>query len=95
MTRLKTLIPIKYMYILHGIELESVSSAMYLGATISEDLSWRTNLNNTSKKANQTLRFVSIDKIEAGLFRARADSVDQLVVDRFDRIEGSYSELKS
>ena len=55
-TRLKTPIPTKYL--LHGIELESVLSAKYLGVPISEDLSWSTHINNTSKKANRTLGFI-------------------------------------
>ena len=56
MTWLKTPIPTKYL--LHGIELESIPSAKYLGVIISEDLSWSTHINNTSKKANQTLGFI-------------------------------------
>ena len=55
-TRLKTPIPTKYL--LHGIELESVPSDKYLGVNISEDLSWSTHINNTSKKTNQTLGFI-------------------------------------
>ena len=55
-TQLKTPIPTKYL--LHGIELESELSAKYLGVTLSEDLSWSTHTNNTSKKANQTLGFI-------------------------------------
>ena len=55
-TRLKALIPTKYL--LYGIEVESVPSAKYLGVTISEDLSWSTHINNTSKKANQTHGFI-------------------------------------
>ena len=59
MTRLKTHILTKLL--LHGIELESVPSAKYLGVTISEDLSWSTHINNTSMKANQALGFIKRD----------------------------------
>ena len=38
--------------------LESVSSAKYLGVTISEDLKWTNHINNITKKANQTLGFL-------------------------------------
>ena len=54
-TRLKTPIPTKYL--LHGIELESVPSAKYLGVTISEDLSWSTHLNNIQRKQTRHLAF--------------------------------------
>ena len=42
----------------NGIELESAPSAKYLGVTISENLSWSTHINNTSKKANQKFGFI-------------------------------------
>ena len=46
-------------YILHTIELESVSAAKYLlGITIADDLSWSPHIDITSKKANQTLGFL-------------------------------------
>ena len=37
---------------------ESVSSAKYLGVTLSEDLSWSNHINTITKKANQTLGFI-------------------------------------
>ena len=50
--------PIQTRYILHGIVLESVPSAKYLGVTISDNLSWTPHINSVSKKANQTLGFL-------------------------------------
>ncbi|MEW8548673.1 MAG: reverse transcriptase family protein, partial [Candidatus Thiodiazotropha sp.] len=51
-------IPFQTKYILHGCVLESVSSAKYLGVTISDDLRWTNHINDISKKANQTLGFL-------------------------------------
>ena len=45
-------------YILHNIELESVSEAKYLGVTIGDDLSWSSDIDNITKKANQILGFL-------------------------------------
>ena len=50
--------PIPTQYILHGVQLESVSSAKYLGVDISNDLSWDEHINRSTKKANQTLGFL-------------------------------------
>ena len=50
--------PSQTIYYLHGCALESVSSAKYLGVTVSEDLSWSDHINNITKKANQTLGFI-------------------------------------
>ena len=50
--------PSQAIYYLHGCALESVSSAKYLGVTVSEDLSWSDHINNITKKANQTLGFI-------------------------------------
>ena len=55
-TRLKT--PIETKYFLHDTMLDSVSSAKYLGVTISDDLSWSTHIDNITKSANQTLGFL-------------------------------------
>ena len=55
-TRLK--IPIETKYFLHDTMLDSVSSAKYLGVTISDDLSWSTHIDNITKGANQTLCFL-------------------------------------
>ena len=59
MTRLKQQIPSKYF--LHGIELEGVPAAKYLGVTISDDLSWGTHIDNITKKANQNLGFLKLN----------------------------------
>ena len=45
-------------YILHNVELENASAAKYLGVTIADDLSWSPHIDNTTKKANQTLGFL-------------------------------------
>lgn len=50
--------PIPTQYYLHGVLLESVTSAKYLGVDISSDLSWDTHINKSTKKANQTLGFL-------------------------------------
>ena len=55
-TRLKT--PIETKCFLHDTMLDSVSSAKYLGVTISDDLSWSTHIDNITKSANQTLCFL-------------------------------------
>ena len=54
--RLKT--PIETKYFLHDTMLDSVSSAKYLGVTISNDLPWSTHIVNITKIANQTLGFL-------------------------------------
>ena len=55
-TRLKN--PTETNYFLHDTMLDSVSSAKYLGVTISDDLSWGTHIDNITKSANQTLGFL-------------------------------------
>ena len=50
--------PIGTKYFLHDTVLDSVSSAKYLGVTISDDLSWSTHIDNITKSANQTLGFL-------------------------------------
>ena len=50
--------PLNTKYILHNVELESASAAKYLGVTIADDLSWSPHIDNTTKKANQTLGFL-------------------------------------
>ena len=54
----KKKIPLDTQYILHGTVLEAVSSAKYLGVTLSDDLSWNTHIDNITKKASQTLGFI-------------------------------------
>ena len=50
--------PLDTKYILHNVELESASAAKYLGVTIADDLAWSPHIDNTTKKANQTLGFL-------------------------------------
>ena len=50
--------PLNIKYILHNVELESTSAAKYFGVTIADDLSWSPHIDNTTKKANQTLGFL-------------------------------------
>ena len=50
--------PINTSYQLHNTELESTTSAKYLGVDISNDLSWTTHINRITKSANQTLGFL-------------------------------------
>ena len=50
--------PLNTKYILHNVELESASAAKYLEITIADDLSWSSHIDNTTKKATQTLRYL-------------------------------------
>ena len=50
--------PKEHNYTLHGEKLESTPELKYLGVTITEDLRWKTHINNVCKKANQTLGFL-------------------------------------
>ena len=48
----------RYSYTLHGHRLEHVTSAKYLGVTISSDLKWNTHISNICQRANNTIRFL-------------------------------------
>ena len=50
--------PIKFNYTLHGHSLEHVTSAKYLGCTITSDLKWGPHINNICNKANSTIGFL-------------------------------------
>ena len=50
--------PIKNTYHLHGHTLENVTSAKYLGVTLSKNLSWDIHINNICNKANKILGFL-------------------------------------
>ena len=50
--------PLNTKYVLHNVELESASAAKYLGVTNADDLSLSPHIDNTTKKANQTLGFL-------------------------------------
>ena len=52
--RSKTIFP----YTLHDHILEEVSSAKYLGITISDDMSWNKHIEKTASKANSKLGFL-------------------------------------
>ena len=47
--------PLNTKYILHNVELESVSTVKYLGVSIVDNLSWTKHIDITTKKVNQTL----------------------------------------
>ena len=49
--------PLNTKYILHNVEMESVSAAKYLGVTIEDDLSLTKHIDITTRKANQTFGF--------------------------------------
>ena len=50
--------PITRDYVLHGHTLERVTSAKYLGVTITSDLKWGEHINNICTKANKTIGFL-------------------------------------
>ncbi len=50
--------PIISSYKLHNKILKSADKVKYLGATITQDLSWNNHINNITNKANNTLRFI-------------------------------------
>ena len=50
--------PLELNYNLHGHNLEHVSSAKYLGVTITSDLKWSAHIQNICQKANRTIGFL-------------------------------------
>jgi hypothetical protein len=48
-------------YTLHGHILEQVTSAKYLGVTITSDLKWSKHINNICAKANSTIGFLKLN----------------------------------
>jgi hypothetical protein len=54
---------IKFNYPLHGHSLEHVTSAKYLGCTITSDLKWGPHINNICNKANSTYRQLPQEKL--------------------------------
>ena len=50
--------PFTFNYTLHNHTLEHVTTAKYLGVTISSNLKWDVHINNICKKANSTLGFL-------------------------------------
>ena len=49
---------VEHQYTLHGKELETCTSAKYLGITISSDLRWNKHVDEVCSKANKTLGFL-------------------------------------
>lgn len=65
--------PIKNKYTLHGHTLESVSSAKYLGVTITSDLKWNKHIDSITSKANKSLGFLKRNlKISSPKLKAQA-----------------------
>ena len=50
--------PLNTKYILHNVEIESVSAAKNIVVTIEDDLSWTKHIDFTTRKANQTFGFL-------------------------------------
>ena len=50
--------PFHTSYILKGHTLKSVTTAKYLGITISKDMNWDTHINNITSKANKIIGFL-------------------------------------
>ena len=50
--------PQNYTYTLHNQPLEAVSSAKYLGITLSSNLSWKPHISAITSKANRSLGFL-------------------------------------
>ena len=50
--------PLELNYNLHGHNFEHVSSAKYLGVTITSDLKWSAHIQNICQKANRTIGFL-------------------------------------
>ena len=50
--------PATFEYKLHGKILKSVTSANYLGVTVSLDVSWATHINQITTKTNNTLKII-------------------------------------
>jgi len=50
--------PILHNYTLHGVTLQHVKSAKYLGVTLTSDLRWNTHISNITFTANRTLCFL-------------------------------------
>ena len=51
--------PINAAYRLHGVILENVVCARYLGVDISSNLSWRSHIDSVAGTANKTLGFIN------------------------------------
>jgi hypothetical protein len=69
-TRSKT--PILQDYILKGYKLTSEASSKYLGVELHSDMSWRSHIDKTVKKANSTLGLMSI-KLSKSIWQTMFD----------------------
>ena len=50
--------PVNFTYSIHNTPLKPTDAAKYLGVSITPDLSWKTHIDNISKKANSTMSFI-------------------------------------
>jgi hypothetical protein len=50
--------PIINSYTLHDQQLEHVTTAKYLGVSITSDMKWNQHISNICKKANNTMNFL-------------------------------------
>ena len=70
--------PVKRDYILHGLVLESVSCAKYLGVDISESLTLNSHIDRIASTANRTLGFVRRN-IKTKMSKVRETAYNKLV----------------
>ena len=64
--------PMEHQYELRGHMLETVSSAKYLGVTISRGMNWSEHINNVCTKANKTLgqhRHICVKGLQTAVFQ--------------------------
>ena len=54
-------IPLIQKYSLHDHQLDAMSSAKYLGLTLSNDMTWKTHVSQVVSKANRSLEFLKIN----------------------------------
>ena len=50
--------PVQIIYILHGHNLEQISSSKYFRVTITSDLKWSAHIQNKCQKSNRTIGFL-------------------------------------
>ena len=74
---------IKSVYTLHGQVLEFVTSARYLGVDISRGLTWNSNIDQITGKANGTLGYIRRD-IKTKNQKARETAYNTLVLPQLE-----------